>query len=124
MTKLQIVTDNFLKQNQKVDTIKHTIQLLHDSIRKIQAKKKIILKRFMLLRVHLFPQITLLENQLEECLSAKSSYDKFVSTELNTTKLVAYALCALINVSDALKDSWKEHFDQLKTNFRYYFSKF
>ena len=82
------------------------------------------MKRFTLLRVHLFPQITLLENQLQECLSKKFSYDKFVATDLNVVELVAYALCALISVFDALKDSQKKHFAQLKTNFSDFFSKF
>ena len=66
----------------------------------------------------------LLENQLQEFLSAKSSYDKFVATNLNAIEFEKYALCVLINVSDALKDNWKKQFEQLKTSFSDYFSKF
>ena len=54
------------------------------------------------------PQITLLENQLKEFLIKKTSYEKFMATDLNAIELAAYYLCALINVSDELKDSWKE----------------
>ena len=67
------------------------------------------LKRFSFLRDHLSPQITLLQNQLEECPAAKTSYDKFVVIDLNAIELASYAFCALISVFDALKDSWKKH---------------
>ena len=40
VTELQMVTNNFLKQNQKIDTIEHTMQTLYDSIREIQEKKR------------------------------------------------------------------------------------
>lgn len=124
LTELQTLTDNFLKKNQKLNTIEHTMQTLHDSIRNTQAKKEKVLKRFTLFRDHLSPQVILLENQLEECLVEKSSYDKFVETNLNAIELATYALCALINVYDAPKESWKKHFAQLKTNFSDFFSKF
>ena len=81
------------------------MQTLHDNIREIQVEKEKALKRFTLLREHLFPQVTLLENQLEECLSAKSSYENFVATDLNVEELATYALHALINISDALKEN-------------------
>ena len=124
VTELQIVTENVLKKNQKVDSIEPIVQLLHDNIREIQVEKDKILERFTLLRTHLFPQITLLENELQECLSTKSSYEKFMAIDLNIVELVAYALCALIIVSDALKDSWKNKIEQLKTTFNDCISKF
>ena len=86
------------------------MQILHDSIRDIQIEKENTLKRLTLLREHLFPQVTFLENQLEECLSVKSSYDNFVATNLNVVELATYALCALIGVFDALKESCKKNF--------------
>lgn len=55
---------------------------------------------------------------------AKFSYEKFMAMDFNATELAGYALCMLISVSDALKDSWKKHLAQLKTNFSDCFSKF
>ena len=112
-----MLTNNFLKQDHKLEKFEHTMQEIHDSIQNIQVGKEKALKIFTLLRDHLSPQITLLQNQLEECLAAKSSYDKFVAIDLNAIELVAYAPCALISVSDALKDNWKKQFEQLKTSF-------
>ena len=83
VTELQKVIDNFLKQNLKVDSIEPIVQLLHDNIREIQVQKEKFLKRFTLLGIYLFPQITLLENQLQECLSIKISNDEFVTIDMN-----------------------------------------
>ena len=123
VTKLQSLADNLLQPDQKLENFEHAIEIIHDNIRGIEAEKEKALKRFSFLRDHLSPQITLLQNQLKECLAAKASYEKFVVIDLNVAQLALYALCALISVSDALKDSWKKHLAQLKTNYNDFFSR-
>ena len=86
------------------------MQTLYDNIRNMQAENEKALKRFTLLTEHLFPHVTLLENQLEECLAENSLYDKFVAIDLNVAELATYALCALIGVSNPLKERWKKLF--------------
>ena len=76
----------------------------------MQVEKEKALKWFTLLREHLFPHVTLLENQLGEILAAKSSYENFVAIDLNAIELATYSLCALISVSNALKEHWKKYF--------------
>ena len=100
------------------------MEIIHENIQGIEAEKEKTLKRFSLLRDHLSPQIIVIQNQLEECIVEKTSYDKFVFTDLNVVELASYSLCALISVLDAMKDSWKKHLAQLKTDFSDYFSKF
>ena len=84
---------------------------IHDNIQSIEAEKEKSLRRFSLLRDHLSPQITLLQNLLEECMTTKPSYEKFVVTNLNVVELATYSLCVLISVSNAMKDSWKKHLE-------------
>ena len=100
------------------------MEVIHDSIWGITIEKEKALRRFSLLRDHLSPQITLIQNQLEECIVARKSYDKFIYADLNAAELASYALCALISVLDAMKDSWKKHLAWLKNDFSYCFSIF
>ena len=81
------------------------MEAIHAIIRDIEAKKEILLKKFTLLKDHVSPQITLLENKIEECSTAKVSYDKFTNSNLNIAQVAAYALCALISVLEVVKDS-------------------
>ena len=77
------------------------MEAIYTSMHNIEAEKERTLKKFILLKEHLSPQITLLENQIEECLTAKASYDKFLVIDLSTVELATYALCALISVKDS-----------------------
>ena len=89
-----------------------------------ELEKEKVPRRFSLLRDHLSPHITLIQNQLDECIATKTSYDKFVFLYLNAEKLASYALCALISVSDAMNDNWKKHPAQLKIDINDCFSRF
>ena len=40
ITKLQMLTDNFLKQYQKLETFEHIMQIIHDNILDIQVEKE------------------------------------------------------------------------------------
>ena len=106
---MQTLTNNLLKPNQKLENFEHAMETIHDSIQGIEVEKEKTLRRFSLLRNHLSPQITIIKIQLEECITTKTSYDKFMFTDLNVVELASYALCVLISVSDALKNSWKKH---------------
>ena len=97
---------------------------IHASIRDIEAAKERLLKKLTLLKDHVSPQITLLENQIEKFSTARVSYDKFVALDLSIAQVAAYALCALISVSEAVKDSQHKHIAQWKKDFDDFFSKF
>ena len=75
----------------------------------IEAKKEKALRIFSLVRDHLSPKYSFIQNQLEECIVARTSYDKFFFIDLNVVELASYSLYALINVFDGMKDSWKKH---------------
>ena len=100
------------------------MEAIRASIRDIEVEKDRLLKKFILLKDHVSPQITLLENQIEECSIAKASYDKFFVIDIRAAKVASYALCALINLSDVVKDSWQKHLAQWKIDFGDCFSKF
>ena len=100
------------------------MEAIHASIKNIEAEKDRLLKKFISLKDHLSPQITLLENKIEESSVAKASYDKFLVTYLSIAKVEAYALCTLISVHDVMKDSWQKHLAQWKIDFGDCFSKF
>ena len=53
-------------------------------------------------------------------LEEKSFNEKFSYSGLNAPKLVAYELCKVINVVEAVKNSWDEEFNNLKTKFSDY----
>ena len=124
ITELQVLTTNFLQPNQKLANFEKDMEAIHESIRDIEAEKDSLLKNFTLLKDHISPQITLLENYIDECTIAKGSYDKFSTLDLNTSQVAAYALCALISVLEVVKDSWKKHLAQWKVDFVDCFSKF
>ena len=106
IAKLQVLTKKFLKPDQKLANFEKDMEAIHTTIRNIEVEKDRVLKKFILLKDHVSPQITLLENYIEECLVSKASYDQFLVTDLSTTELATYALCALISVSEKIKDSW------------------
>ena len=81
------------------------MEALHEIIQGIKVEKEKALRIFSLLRDHLYPQVSLIQNQLAECIAAKPSYDKFVFTHLNKIELASYALCMLISTSKKMKDS-------------------
>ena len=62
-------------------------------------------------------KITTLEQQVEECLKAKISFEKFVYLDLNVVEIVAYGLCTLLSISEGVRDSWEKNFKSLKTSF-------
>ena len=72
---LQTLSSNLLKLDQKIVNFEHDMESIHNNIRGIEAKKEKTLRRYSLLRDHLAPQIVVLQSQLEECCTAKSSFD-------------------------------------------------
>ena len=80
-------------------------EAIYTNIQNIEAEKDRVLKKFILLKDHVSPQITLLENQIEDYLVAKVSYEKFLVTDLSAIELATYDLCVLISVSNTLKES-------------------
>ena len=70
-----------------MDNFEHDIEVNHNSIRGIEVEKEKALSKFSLRRDHLSPQVAMIQNQLEECIVEKASYDKFAFIELNLVEL-------------------------------------
>lgn len=53
-----------------------------------------MLKRFLLLIADLTLHIDYVQKKLDECLSAKASYEKNVYLNYNVVEIITYGLCA------------------------------
>ena len=76
-----------------------------------------MIRRFSFPKEYLAPKVVILQRQLEECLLAKNSYDKFSYTDLSVVEVASYALCTLISISDVVRDNLKKDFDKMKHDF-------
>ena len=56
------------------------------------------------------------QRNLKECTDAKESLARFVYFNLNAIEVASYGLYALINISKAVKDTWKIELTILKKN--------
>ena len=99
VAQLQVLANNFLQPDQKLARFEKDMEAIHTDIKDIEAEKERLLKKFTLLKDHVSPQITLLENQIKECSTAKASYDKFTTLDLDIAYVAAYALRTLISLS-------------------------
>ena len=72
IVELQTLTKKNLKPDQKLENFEKDMEAIHTSIYNLEAEKDRALKKFILLKDHMSPQITLLENQIEEFLIAKA----------------------------------------------------
>ena len=100
----------------KIFDTEKSISKLCDDIRILSHEKERKLKRFSLLRDHVSINISIVESQLEECLTSKTSYEKFHYANLQACEIASYGLCALLSVSDAIKKSWEKEIER-KGNF-------
>lgn len=100
-TKLQLLETNIEDYGIEVEKI-------HNVIRGLEFDKEKVVKRFSTLREILSPKINILQRQLEECLAAKTSYDKSTYIDLSVVEVTSYALCALISISNIVKEKWKD----------------
>ena len=64
IVELQVLTENFLKLDQKLASFERDMEAIHANIRDIKVEKDRLLKKFILLKDHVSPHITLLENQI------------------------------------------------------------
>ena len=90
-------------------------------IRILESYEEKVTKRFSSLREVMSPKIKILQRKLEECLSTKTSYDKFSYTDLSVVEVASYALCSLLLISDIVKENWKKEVDKLKIIYTYFF---
>ena len=56
------------------------------------------------------------QRNLEEYTDAKESLSRFVYFNLNVVEVASYGLYALINISKAVKDTWKKELTIFKKN--------
>ena len=103
--------------SQRIEDIETQIEKIYGKIRIIESNKERIGKRFSLFRENLALKIGTLEQQIEEFLKAKTSFEKFVYSDLSAVEIAAYGLCALLRISKGVRDSWYKSFESLKTNF-------
>lgn len=75
------------------------------------------MKRFTLLREHESIKMSILETQLEEYLSSKTSYGKLHYANLKAYEIASFGLCARLSFSDAVKKSWDKEIESLKKFF-------
>lgn len=83
---VQTITNQLQELGMKIEDIEAQKMKTYDEISLIWINKEWIEKRFSLLSEHLSPKINTLEQQVEECLKEKTSFDKFVYLELNKWK--------------------------------------
>lgn len=62
-------------------------------------------------------KLSTIERQLEECIKAKDTYSNFMYSNLNAIEIASYALSAILNIVEAIKDTWEKGMDSLKANF-------
>lgn len=93
---IQTTVNLLSSPNVKISDVEKNISKLYDDIRIPNDEKYKKLRRFTLLREYVSIKLIIIVNQLEECLSSKTSYGKF--------EIASYGLCALLSVSDAIKN--------------------
>lgn len=86
--------------NVKVFDVEKKIFKIYDEIRILKDDKDRKMKRFTLLREHISINLSTIEGKLEECLSTKTSFQKFSYENLQACEIASYGLCALLSVVD------------------------
>ena len=101
----------------KIEDVEAQIGKTYDEISLIKLHRERTSKRFSLLREHSSLKINTLEQQVEECLKANTSFDKFVYSDLNAVEIASYGLCALLSILEGVKDTWEKNLKSLKMSF-------
>lgn len=103
---LQVIVTELHNPSMKITDTEKKLSKIHDEIRLLENEKETQLKRFSLFRENLTLKISNVHNQLEECLSSKTSYGKFSYPNLRAVEIASYGLCALLSISDSIKATW------------------
>ena len=69
------------------------------------------------MREHLTFKIINVKNKLDECIITKTSYEKFVHSNLNAIQVASYGMCTLNSVLESVTDTWKKELESMKSNF-------
>ena len=73
--------------------------------------------RINILREHISIKTSIVEDQIEECLSVKTSFQKFSFNSLQACQKAAYGLSTLLNVAKSIKKIWEKDFESWKLDF-------
>lgn len=105
LNELQILTSRLQQPDTNIKYLEVEIAQVHDDIRITEMRKERVIKRFSLLREHLTLKISNVHKQLKECLAAKTSYDRFVYTDLNVVEMTSYGLCVFFSISKVVREA-------------------
>ena len=122
MSELDTLSIKMLLPEVNIEDSASEVENIHNAIRGTEDGKENLIKRFSTLREILSPKISILQRQLEECLVAKASYDKFSYTNLSAMEVASYALFFLIYIFNTIKKNCKKEVERLKLVYVDYFS--
>lgn len=108
------MVEEFKKNDAKAIEIDQKISKPHAKLDKLQNDRERILNILNLLRENLISKFYLVKRQVDTLLEAKSSYDKFGYTNLNTIEVAFYELCRVINIIDTIRSLWDNKFVNLR----------
>ena len=54
---------------------------------------------------------------MEQCVKTKDTYSNFLYLDLNVIEIASYALCAILDNVEVVKDTWEKGMDYIKENF-------
>ena len=101
----------------KILDVEKKIRKHIDEIRILQDERNKKMRRLTILREHISMKLSIIEEQLEECLTTKTSFQKFKFESLQACQMAAYGLSTLLNVADSIKKSWEKEIEAMKADF-------
>lgn len=110
-------TNSLASLNIKISTVEKKIKKLCDEIRTLNDEKNKKIIRINILREHVSIKLTIIEEHLDECLTAKTTLQKFNFESLQACQIVAYGLSTLLNVVESIKKAWEKDFETWTINF-------
>ena len=88
----------------QIEAIEAHVSKTCDEISMLEDRKTRITKRLSLLREYLSMKLSMVECQLEECLSLKTFFDSFVYSDLNAMEIACYGLRNVLNILEGVKE--------------------